>query len=183
MTSERHQRLSRVARKERLLFGRKREQRHHKFVAKLQSILSGDQVTHLDSATAEAILFKANYEGVGSAVHINHGKTRRVELGMDDCQKLVAGPLFYETDELVFVFPTEWQLCGGFLVSLSELLRRFSLLSFAMEDDFDVYVPSLDSSLTVRGDRTGVDLAACVLVSRGSGFDGVLDLVDQVVSG
>jgi hypothetical protein len=162
----------RSLKKEYLLFKKSRQKLHEFLKDGFSSILTDDDFHFVDSEVLQALYLNTIEKGVGGIAHCDYNKTQSVELSRVDCQKLslAKGRMNDFKDAWVYVIPTEWHLCGGVLVSFQSFFTNFLDLSYLMQDDFDVFDSTLNSSFQCRGDRFEEELVSCDIVTRGLYF-------------
>jgi len=170
--------LTQSLKKEYLLFKAARKKMHMVLENGFSSILNSDDFHFIDSDCLQALYLNTIEKGVGGAGHSNYYKSKEVELTRIDCQRLsaVGEKIDLSNNSWVYIIPTEWQLCGGILVSFKSFFDNFLELSYIMQDDFDMFDLTLNNSLGFRGDRSSTDLVYCKIISRGSYFLFIVDV-------
>jgi hypothetical protein len=171
----------RSIKKDYLIFKSLRKKQHEFLKNGLVSILDDDDFYFIDSEVLQAVYFNAIEKGIRSPAHYNYNKKEAFELDHCGCQKLalINGAEDKFKNAWIFVVPTEWYLCGGFLVSMNVFFSKFLSLSYLMQDDFDIYDSALDNSLEFRGDRSDNELVYCSIVVRGLYFYFVTELEEN----
>lgn len=159
-----------LIKKEYLIFKKLRENSHDIFKKNL-SILDVSEFEFIDSDQLLTIYLKIVSYGIGSCLNSNFKIYEEVEFNKAACKclKSIKTQDSWGNDWL-YIFPSEWQLCGGMIISKKAFFSNFLELSFFMEDDFDIYDYSLDNLLKCRGDRSGEDLVVCEAITRGTYF-------------
>jgi len=181
MTTSSKESFIAFVKKEYLLFKKEKNAKYKWFYDEIINILGSNSCLILEPDIIQAVNFKARYEGIGNVIHSDFRIVAEVELSGKHCGILnnICDYVVLDDEKWVLVFPSEWELCGGFLVDIGKLLSLLDEVSWVMDDDFIVYNKKLDSSLKVSGDRSGDNIATYNMTARGKDFISIVDALNN----
>jgi hypothetical protein len=170
----------RYLKKEYLIFKKERLERHGELFDGIKSVLEEGDFFAVDSQVLQAFQVKLIYQGIESPVHPEFNKYYSCEVSFSGFPCVVEGEAFNSNnDDWLCVIPSEWELCGGFLVLKEVLFSNLLNLSHFMQDDFNVYDSSLHSVIAFRGDRSGEDTVNYDITARGDYFSFFFDALKR----
>lgn len=162
--------VSNLVKKESLLFKKKVKTQHANFCEKINDVVNLSSCFVLTPEMAQAIYFKAKYQGIESKIHKDYNKK---EIRSFASQKQIEFVLKRQESKAIYfiVLPTDWMLSGGLIVSQVDLFSNFWNLSCVMEDDFMVLDKSLSNSILCSGDRINDKITDYNITVKGSDFE------------
>lgn len=147
------EKLSRMVKKESILFKRTREQKQNELSQKLSELIGPDDFEFLDNDSVQAVHIKILTEGVDSPARFGSHERAKFSFLYDKATFDNLAAKFNKSADPVFVMPLNWYYFGGFICELEGLLKNFNEISSFIDDDFRLFNGSFDSSLLVLGSR------------------------------
>ncbi|MEP2990757.1 MAG: hypothetical protein ABJN65_08005 [Parasphingorhabdus sp.] len=150
--------LIRKIKKEHLLLERKKKEQFASRDSKLRDILSDDEIWSFESCVSHAMWNQiiSDSNNAGSLIFQERNPKRLLKLtsGQENLELLAADVLrLADKNEIVYVYPLDWDIFGSYLVSLHALFSNIDRFSFLVEDSFEMIDLGLDSILQLEIER------------------------------
>lgn len=164
-----HNAPMRSVRKNYLMFKRDRECLSNKLQDGFNETLCANSFFFVEPEVLQASYLYSQTNGVANSLHPMHSVTNKVILSEQECLN-IASFLNLDYEGWLHIFPSEWMLCGGGIISVKAFLENIWNLSSLMEDDFDVFDEHYNNMISFRGERFGNRLVECNIMARGNIF-------------